>query len=116
MDVNGFYRFIHGHVAYASAVTYRWALVRECAALERIIVFVVEYADAQESSFTITSDCACPGQTILLECTVSASSENAGGSTVWKELVQFNIPLPSPSPVSATVVLGWSSGMLWNLK
>ena len=51
---------------------------------KRIIIIVVEHADAQESSFTITSDCACPGQTIVLECTVSTTSENAGGSTVWK--------------------------------
>ena len=51
---------------------------------KRIIVIVAEHADAQESSFTITSDCTCPGQTIVLECTVSATSENAGGSTVWK--------------------------------
>ena len=49
----------------------------------RIIVVVVEHADAQESSFIITNDCACPGQTIVLECTVLATSENAGGSTVW---------------------------------
>ena len=51
---------------------------------KRSIIIVVEHADAQGSSFTITSDCACPGQTIVLECTVSVTSENAGGSTVWK--------------------------------
>ena len=51
---------------------------------KRINIIVVEHADAQESSFTITSDCACSGQTIVLECTVSATSANAGGSTVWK--------------------------------
>ena len=51
---------------------------------KRKFIVIVERADAQESSFTITSDCACPGQTIVLECTVSAPSENAGGSTVWK--------------------------------
>jgi hypothetical protein len=47
----------------------------------KIIVTVVEHADAQESSFTITND--CPGQTIVLECTVSATSQHISGSTVW---------------------------------
>ena len=51
---------------------------------KRIIIIIIEHADAQESSFTITSDCACPGQTIILDCTVSVTSENAGGSSVWK--------------------------------
>ena len=58
-------------------------LVRKIRCKRKFIV-ILGRADAQESSFTITSDCACPGQTIVLECTVSAISENAGGSTIWK--------------------------------
>jgi hypothetical protein len=47
---------------------------------------LVVHADAQESSFTIIPECACPEHTkIVLECTVqSTPGHQRPGSTIWK--------------------------------
>ena len=45
-------------------------------------------SDAKESTFTITNECACPGHTLVLECTVTSTSE--GGITVWNSAFFHN--------------------------